>query len=151
MENKIIFLLEKVDNIEDEELSSHLLNYICVLISGYLEKNMGIIIDDYKRTSHCLSHECKDTLKSMRKIQNAKWCSIRPILMNIDENILELLKAEVHTEFDNLIASIDNIVKTRHKIAHGENVTSLTTRILNRDFENIKKFIEKIKEIFSCL
>jgi hypothetical protein len=151
MKNKIVFLLEKVNHIDDEELSSHLLNYICVLISGYLEKNIEDIIKDYKNTPHCLSHECKNSLMSMRKIQNAKWCAIRPIFMNIDENILELLKEELGIEFDDIIFSIDNIVKTRHQIAHGNDVTSLTVIILNRDFDNIKKFIEKIKDIFDCL
>jgi len=151
MEYKINILLSKVNNIEDEYLSSHLLNYICVLISGYLEKNIDEIINKYKITNHCNAHECKDTIKSMRKIQNAKWCAIRTILMNIDENILDLLKTEFVVEFDNIITSIDNIVKTRHKIAHGEDVTTLSITILSTDFNNIKKFIIKMNEIFGVL
>ena len=151
MENKITNLLQKAVEIEDEELSSDLFNYICVLISGYLETNMERIIKNYKSTPHCRSHECKDSLTSMRKIQNAKWCAIRPILMNIDEKILKLLKYELAIEFDNITSSIDNMVKTRHKIAHGENVTSLTIGILNRDFNNVKIFIQKIRDIFECL
>ena len=151
MENRINNLLGKVQNIEDEELSSHFLNYICILISGYLETNMEMIINDYKSTPHCLSHECKNSIRSMRKIQNAKWCAIRPIFMNIDESILELLKSELDEDFENITFSINNMVTTRHKIAHGENVTSLTLGVLNRDFENIKIFVQKIEEIFECL
>jgi len=149
MENKINLLL--ANNIEDEFLSSHLLNYICVLISGHLEKNMQKIIDDYKTTLHCTHHECKDTIKSMRTIQNAKWCAIRAIFMNIDENILEVLKNELGEEFGEITDSINNMVKTRHKIAHGEDVITLDKDILSRDFQNIKKFIISVNETFGCL
>ena len=150
MVTKINNLLLKIDTVEDEEIASHLLNYICVLVSGYLEINMENIISDYKKSKHCNSHECKDNIRSLRKIQNAKWCAIRPIIMNIDENILSLLKEDLDA-FDDVILSIDNIVKTRHKIAHGENVTNLTADILNNHFQNIQKFIEKTKVVFECL
>ena len=70
--------------------------------------------------------------------------------MNIDESILILLKRELD-QFDNVISSIDNIVKTRHKIAHGESVTNLTIEVLNKDFMNIQKFSQKTKDVFECL
>lgn len=149
MEDKITVLLEKVNDIEDEYLSSHLLNYICVLISGYLEKKIQAMIKTYKESIHFNTHECKNFIKD--NIQNAKWCAIRGIFMNIDENILDLLKTEFNDELDNIIFSINNIVQTRHKIAHGENVTHLTIVVLNRDFNNIKQFIVKINDIFECL
>ncbi|MEA2048764.1 MAG: HEPN domain-containing protein [Campylobacterota bacterium] len=151
MEDKINFLLENAPNIEDEFLSSHLLNYICVLISGYLEQSMQKVIDNYKTSSHCSTHECKDSIKSMRKIQNVKWCAMREIFMKIDENILGLLKSDLVDKFDIITCSIDNIVKTRHKIAHGEDVTNLTIETLNADFTNIKQFIQKSEAIFGCL
>lgn len=150
MITKINNLLVKVKLIEDEEIASHMLNYICILISGYLETSMENVISDYKKTDHCNTHECKDNIKSLRKIQNAKWCAIRPIIMNIDESILILLKGELD-QFDNVISSIDNIVKTRHKIAHGESVTNLTIEVLNKDFMNIQKFSQKTKDVFECL
>lgn len=147
MENKITYLLSKIDTIEIEEMNTHFLNYICVLISGYLEKELQEIIENYKQSEHCRMHECKDTIKSMRKIQNAKWCSIRPIIMNIDEIILIQLKNDLDN-VDDIINSIDNMVKTRHKIAHGDNVVNLTKIILQDDFRNIKSFIQKLKDIF---
>jgi len=150
MVEKINSLLGKLESIEDEEIASHLLNYICVLISGYLETNIESIICHYKNTEHCNTHECKDNIKSLRKIQNAKWCAIRPILMNIDENILSLLREEL-IYFEDVVASIDNIVKTRHKIAHGENVTNLTESILRTDFINIQNFANKTQAVFECL
>ena len=149
MEQKINYLLQyNFSNLEAEELESHLYNHICVLQSGYLEKTIQNLISNYKNSAHCNSHDCKENIKSMRNIQNAKWCSIRPIFVNIDEYIVTCLK-ELNN-FDNIIDSINNIVRTRHKIAHGENVSTLTLEILRDDFTNIKLFLNKLKEIFDA-
>ncbi len=149
MENKINYLLQyDFSNLDDEELESHMYNHICVLQSGYLEKTIQNLISGYKTSTHCNSHDCKKNIKSMRDIQNAKWCSIRPIFVNIDEYIVTCLKEL--DDFENIVNSINNIVSTRHKIAHGDNVSSLTLPILRNDFINIKLFLNKLKEIFEA-
>ncbi len=150
MKEKITNLLEKTSDINDDELNSHFLNYICVLISGYLETELDKIIKEYRKSNHCNSHECKDTIQSMRKIHNAKWCAMRPVFMNIDDKILNELKGTTQY-FELTIASIDNIVKTRHKVAHGKDVTNLTREILSADLNNINSFINKLQEIFKNL
>lgn len=147
MSNRIKKLFEKIDAIQDEESQSHFLNYICVLISGYLEQEFYSIIKNYKTTEHCRRHECKESLKSIRKI-NAQWCAIRPIIMNIDASIFDKLQANCGDDFDEVIYSINNIVKIRHQIAHGENVTNLTKDILIEDFKKIELFISELKNIF---
>ena len=81
----IYIYIRKYKNI-DLLLQSHILNHICVLISGYLEKEITNILVNYKGTTHFRLLECQDTNKvkniSHRQgqgIQNAKWCSIRPV------------------------------------------------------------------------
>ncbi len=148
MKNKIDNLLKtEYLKLSDPILQSHFLNYICVLISGYLEKEVQAILDTYKGTTHFNLHECKKDIQSMRKNQNAKWCSIRPILTNIDKTIV--IRLSKYKNFDLIVASINNIVKTRHSIAHGENVTNLTIGILKTDFENIQKFLKQLQKIFT--
>jgi hypothetical protein len=146
MENKINYLFEQFENIDEEEFQSHILNYICILQSGYLEKTIQNLLKDYKTSTHCNNHECKNNIKNMREIQNAKWCSIRPTFLNIDVSIVTLLQEL--DNFDYIINSINNIVGTRHKIAHGETVTNLTLSILKSDFDNIKLFLDKLQEVF---
>jgi len=143
-------LNKEYKKLNDPSLQSHFLNYGCVLISGYLEKEIQNILNNYKNTSpHFSTHECKNDIQSMRKIQNAKWCSVRPLLTNIDKKvILQLSKLK---DFDLIIQSIDNIVKTRHKIAHGENVTNLTIEVLKDDFKHINRFLKKLNNIFIIL
>lgn len=152
MKAKIEEVLNKeYRKLNDPILQSHFLNYSCVLISGYLEKEIQNILDNYKRSTniHFNSHECKKDIQSMRKIQNAKWCSIRPLLTNIDKKII--LKLSKLKDFELIILSINNIVKTRHKIAHGENVTNLTVQVLKDDFKNINRFLKKLNNIFITL
>lgn len=152
MKAKIEEVLNKeYKKLNDPIIQSHFLNYGCVLISGYLEKEIQSILDNYKKNTngHFSTHECKNDIQSMRKIQNAKWCSVRPLLTNIDKTIiLQLSKLK---DFDLVVLSINNIVKTRHKIAHGENVTTLTIQVLKNDFKNINRFLKKLQSIFSNL
>ncbi|MCT7594686.1 HEPN domain-containing protein [Aliarcobacter butzleri] len=150
MKAKIEGLLNKeYKKLSDPIIQSHFLNYTCVLISGYLEKEIQNLLDIYKTTSHFRSHDCSKELSSMRKIQNAKWCSVRPTLTNIDNKVI--LKLSKLKDFSLVTSSINNIVNTRHKIAHGENVTNLTIDILKQDFKNINRFLKKLKSIFTSL
>ena len=152
MENTITELLNKnYNNINDEELESHIYKYICVLISGYLETKLNGVITNYKKSEHFNNHECKETINSQRKIQNVKWCSIRPFFANIDDNFINSLKDKFY-DFDETIDSIDTIVRTRHKIAHGENnIPILSKNDLERYFNNIKQFLQKIQECINTL
>lgn len=150
MKGKIENLLKLDYSALDPFLQSHIFNYICVLESGFLEKELQDMIDTYKTTAHCNRHDCKKQIESMKKIQNAKWCSIRPTLANIDSGILEKLKSEF-ADFEQITGSIDNMVNTRHKVAHGNNVTTLTLQILKDDFNNIVQFTDKLRTIMDSL
>ena len=156
MKSKIQGLLRRKYKNIDLLLQSHILNHICVLISGYLEKEITNILVNYKGTTHFRLLECQDTNKvkniSHRQgqgIQNAKWCSIRPVFFSIDIKII--MKLEKLSNFRMIVDSIDNIVRTRHKIAHGENVTNLTLQVLKDDFKNINRFLKKLNSIFTTL
>jgi DNA-binding response OmpR family regulator len=71
-----------------------------------LEKEIQSILDNYKRNTniHFNTHECKNDIQSMRKIQNAKWCSVRPLLTNIDKKII--IKLSKLKDFDLIILDI---------------------------------------------
>jgi len=154
MQNRIKNLLKKDYSSFDIILQAHFLNHICVLISGYLEKEITDTLVTYKDSSHFNTLACQDTNRVKRiscragkGIQNAKWCSIRPIFFNIDIKIISRFERLKNFEAE-IVSSIDNIVRTRHKIAHGENVTHLTKQVLKDDFKNIQKFINQLKKIF---
>lgn len=140
MEKKIDFIFIQIGEAENEQLSSHLLNYACVLLSGYIEVEINKIITNSDKNNI----DCKNSIKT---IQNATWCKIKSILALIDiELTLELHKAIIQTD---TIEVIYNIITTRNDIVHGKDITSLTLPKLKDDFIAIKKFILKTKEIFS--
>lgn len=140
METKIDYLFNKAQYIEDEELQADLLNYICVILSGYLEININKIIKQCNKND---INECKDSIKP---IQNATWCKIKPILALIDIKLtLKLYNDIIQTD---AIDIIYNIIKNRNDIAHGKNITTLTLPKLKSDFEEIKIFIKKVQKLF---
>ena len=61
-------------------------------------------------------------------------------LFSFSIDIKIIMKLEKLSNFRMIVDSIDNIVRTRHKIAHGENVTNLTLQVLKDDFKNINRF-----------
>lgn len=63
MKSKIQGLLRRKYKNIDLVLQSHILNHICVLISGYLEKEITNILVNYKGTTHFRLLECQDTNK----------------------------------------------------------------------------------------
>jgi hypothetical protein len=140
MENKINYLFEQFKKTDEEELQSHILNYICILLSGYIETNINNIIKQCKKD---LDNECKNSISST---QNATWCKIKPILSLIDiELTLKLHNAIIETD---TIDIIFHIVNKRNDISHGKDVTGLTLQQLENDFKKLKLFIQKVKEIF---
>ena len=142
MENKINFLFEHVKDIDDEELQSHFLNYICIMLSGYIETNINKIINECKKNE---SNECKNSISTTK---NATWCKIKPILSLINiELSLELCNAIVQTD---AIETIYEIVQKRNDISHGKDITSLSLQTLKSHFREIKEFIKKVDEIFCC-
>jgi hypothetical protein len=151
MKNKIEKLLnEEYAKLSEEEiLQSHFLNYICILISGYLETEFNNKLKDYKSKEHFKIHECKDKL-SGEKLQNATWCKIKPILAIIEDEFPQKLKNSINN-FDLIIQSIQNIVVRRNNISHGKDITGLTIEILTQDFKNIQNFLEKLNTIFDQL
>jgi len=142
MENKINFLFKEAHNIENEELQSHFINYICIKLSGYIEVNINIIICKYKDKSL----ECT---KSISTIQNATWCKIKPMFSLIDLELTIKLQNEIIKM--NIIDILYNLIKNRNDIAHGKDITILTLSQLEKDFKEIKLFIQKTKKIFECL
>lgn len=146
MKSKIENLLNKDYSQIDEEIKYHLQNYLCVLISGYLETEINNQLQEYKNTQHFDKHECKKTLGG-EKLQNATWCKIKPILGNIEESFPSNLKNAIN-DFELTIQAIQSIIDNRNNIAHGKNINVLTIQVLNQNFIKIDNFITELKKIF---
>ncbi|AYJ79533.1 hypothetical protein AN286_05015 [Aliarcobacter cryaerophilus ATCC 43158] len=149
MKNKIENLLNKDYSQLDEEITSHLQNYVCILISSYLEIEINNQLTEYKKTQHFKTHECMKKL-SGEKLQNATWCKIKPILGTIEDDFPYNLKNAI-SDFELTIQAIQSIIDNRNNIAHGKNINVLTIQVLNQNFIKIDNFVSELKKIFSML
>lgn len=146
MKAKIEDLLNRDYSQIDEEIKYHLQNYLCVLISGYLETEINNQLKEYKKTQHFKTHECMEKL-SGEKLQNATWCKIKPILGIIEDSFPSNLKNTIN-DFELTIQAIQSIIDNRNNIAHGKNINVLTIQVLNQNFIKIDNFITELKKIF---
>lgn len=149
MKAKIEDLLNKDYSQIDDELKYHLQNYVCILISGYLETEVNNQLKEYKKTQHFKTNECNEKL-SGEKLQNATWCKIKPILGTIEDDFPSNLKNAIN-DFGLTIQAIQSIIDNRNNIAHGKSITILTIPILKQNFIMIENFIDELKRIFSKL
>lgn len=129
---------------DDDELKSHLANFICIRVSGLVENYLKTRISDYsdkkvpKPISHYLSRKFAD-------ITNLKESKLR--------ETLGLFSKEWQGQFERYIqdnqqlkSSLDSVITNRHSIAHGQNV-SLTLKSVKQYYDDIKKVIAELDKI----
>ncbi|MEN6307357.1 MAG: HEPN domain-containing protein [Anaerohalosphaeraceae bacterium] len=123
----------------DPELLSNWAKYLCVLISGFIEESVHVLILKYvkRKASPDVQHfiGCK-----MKDFQNAKMGKILELL---GEFSVELkMGIETATEGE-LKDAIDSVVQNRHLIAHG--------RTIGISFVTIKDYYGRVLKVVELL
>ena len=125
---RIDSLFERISTLPlDEEFHAHWSRYLCVLISGFIENAMRILITEYSRN------------KSHPNVSNYVSIQIKGITNLNNEKILQLLGSfnpEWRNEIELKITdaqkdAIDSIVANRHNIVHGRSVGITVPRVKN--------------------
>lgn len=97
------------------ELQSDFAKYLCVLVSGYIETAMGLIIQEHARQNGSLSLQ-RYVGARMNKFTNANPQKIIDLLGSFKDgwrhDIEEFLDRDRR-------AAINSIITNRHRIAHG--------------------------------
>lgn len=125
----------------DDEMSSHLAKYICILCSGFLENAVYHIFKDYsesKSTSENLQRFIDETLSN---INNPNSDKLRRILKMFDpewENSARAFMVE-----NGRSEALSAIIKNRNRIAHG-NDSDIT-------IGRIKEYFNKAVETFEFI
>lgn len=127
---------------EDLERQADFARYICVLLSGYLERAVGALL-----TARAENKGSQDVAafveRSLERWQNLK-----------SERLIQLLgafSADWRKELEGFLvderrAALDSVVALRNRIAHGENVgTSLAqVRLYQREVVKVVDFVEQL-------
>ncbi|WP_413174208.1 HEPN domain-containing protein [Anabaena azotica] len=143
-------LFTKVSSIpiEESEMRSEWSRYLCVLVSGFIEESLRVLLEKY----------CEG--KAVPNIQNLVRKQIQDITNCKTNRIIEILgkfSTNWETEFRNKIESeskidgeiknaIDTVINNRHSIAHGRSTPMSYSNISNY-YKNVKKAVEILEEI----
>ncbi len=119
-------LFEKVRAIgDDSEVKSHWARYLCVLVSGFIEQSVRIILTEYaSNKSHVRVSNFVD--RQLRDLQNAKCDKLLDWVARFDPTWRTTIEGQMD---DRLVSAINSIVGNRHQIAHGHDVGLTYTQV----------------------
>jgi len=147
-QTRIDSLLNKVNDLNkkdsvDIELIAEFTKYLCVLISGHLEKSIYIILLTYidQRTNQQVTKFINNKLK---KFTNASIGKIEDLLESFNNDWKSEL--QLYPEYFEMKGNINSLVKDRHAVAHGQTL-SLGISKLSNYYKYTKKIIIEIERI----
>lgn len=109
----------------DIELQSQWARYLCVLVSGFLEASLRIVISEYarKRATDDVGNYVESQLSEFR---NPNMERILKLVRSFNPAWADELEATVEGEIKD---AVDSIVSNRNIIAHGDDVGISFSRI----------------------
>ncbi len=111
----------------DEEFHAHWSRYLCVLISGFIENAMRILLTEYsKNKSHPnVSNYVSKQIKGITNLNNEKILQLLGSFDSEWRNVIEQKITDAQKD------AIDSIVANRHNIVHGRSVGITVPRVKN--------------------
>jgi len=111
----------------DEEFYAHWSRYLCVLISGFIENAMRILLTEYSKSkSH--PNVSNYVSKQIKRITNLNIEKILQLLGSFDSEWRNVVEQNIT---DAQKDAIDSIIANRHNIVHGRSVGITIHRVKN--------------------
>jgi hypothetical protein len=127
---------------KDLELQSDFARYLCILVSGYLEKAASELVLEHARKTGSPSLQ-RFVDQRTRKFTNAKAQKLFNLMGDFDADWRNSLEAFV---VDDLKDAVDSVVALRNKIAHGESV-GVTYQTIVKYYARIQKVVEHMTDL----
>lgn len=124
-------------------LQQHWPKYLCVLVSGFVEVSIRILLVEYA-TSQSSPEVAHFVGQRLRMFQNAKMGKILELVGAFD--VVKQLELADYVEGE-LKDAINSIVSNRHLIAHGQSVNISLANCKNY-FDRAVRVIAKVEELF---
>jgi len=128
----------------DLEIQSDFARFLCILVSGYLEKAITELILEYAREQASPSIQ-RFVEYRMKNLTNVNAQRLQTLMGSFDPDWEENLEKFI---VDEKKAAIDSVISLRNAIAHGEHVGVTYTRI-SQYYIEIQKIIERVADL--CL
>lgn len=145
---RIDTLFSKVASISNPADQSEWSKYLCVLVSGFIEESLRVLLEEYTRT-HSAPNIQNFVEKQIGNITNCKTSRILEVLSKFSQDWANDFSNQIQATSsiaDEIKNSIDSVIANRHDIAHGRNVGITYTRISNY-YNNIKKAVDILDTI----
>lgn len=126
----------------DAELLADHAKYLCVLVSGFVEKAMAEIVLEHARRVGAPSLQ-RYVERNTSRFTNANSTKIIQLLGSFDPDWEKVMGAFIVDEYKD---ALDSIISLRHQIAHGSSVGVTYVRI-KKYFESVIKVIERIQDV----
>lgn len=126
----------------DLEVQSDFARYLCVLVSGYLEKAISeLVVQHARRTGAPPLQRFVD--QRTKTFTDAKAQKINDLLGDFDPEWRTLM--EEHLAGD-LKDAVDGVVNLRNKISHGESV-GVTYATISDYYSRVQKVVDYVAEL----
>lgn len=149
---RIVSHKERIDEViarfkhlpDDEQVRSHWAKYVCVLTSGFLEKSLQTLCNDYtlKRASPQVAHF---VAKHLDRFQNPKMEKILSLLQEFAPEFRQKIELETKGKLSD---AVNSVVANRHSIAHGAQV-GLSAVAITEWYKSVVVVVEKIESLLT--
>ena len=130
---------------EDGQLRSDFAKYLCVLVSGYIERAVVALVNEYARSQSTPS--VTRYVERNARVSNPKVEKIKQLLGMFSSEWYEDIEIYV---IDERKDAVDSIVDLKNSIAHGDSVGVTINRV--RDYyAQVKLVIEYIADLCAPL
>ncbi|GAX34721.1 HEPN domain-containing protein [Nodularia sp. NIES-3585] len=139
---KIDNLFKKVACFTEPEIQSEWSKYLCILISGFIEESLRVLLEEYCKDKASPNIQ-KFVTKQIEFTTNCNTRRITEILGKFSETWQREFTNQIDDEIKN---SIDSVVTNRNTIAHGRSVGMTYNSVFNW-YKNVKKAVKILEEI----
>jgi hypothetical protein len=126
----------------DLELQSDFARYLCILVSGYLEKAVSELVVEHARRAGAPSLQ-RFVDQRTKNFTNAKAQKLASLLGEFDPSWRGQLEGHIAGELKD---AVDGVVDLRNNIAHGQSVTLTYARISDY-YARVQKVIDFIADL----
>lgn len=130
----------------DLEVQSDFARYLCILVSGYLEKAVAELAVEHSRQTGAPSLQ-RFVDQRTKNFTNAKSQKLGDLLGDFDPEWRSLLEKYLDGELKD---AVDGVVNLRNKIAHGESV-GVTYTTISGYYDKVQKVVEYIADLCAPL
>lgn len=145
---RIDILFARTSTIGDLKDQSEWSKYLCVLVSGFIEESVRLLLEQYCKS--CAAIKIQNfVISELAELTNCKTNRIKSILGQFspiwEKQFLEEIekRSRITGEIKN---SLDSVVANRHLIAHGKSV-GITYATMAKHYASVKIAIEALEGV----